>query len=99
MVPKIGLTGATPLGVRRRLAPPRPVPRNQASLTRRRSPDTIHGSFAAPLAVLGAATMYAVIATGGKQYRVQKGVVVRMEKLARDHGARVRFNQSRRGGD
>ncbi|MFI4889198.1 MAG: bL21 family ribosomal protein, partial [Steroidobacterales bacterium] len=31
--------------------------------------------------------MYAVIATGGKQYRVQEGAIVRIEKLAADQGA------------
>jgi large subunit ribosomal protein L21 len=38
-------------------------------------------------------TMYAVIATGGKQYRVQEGAVVRIEKLDADQGASVEFNQ------
>ena len=37
--------------------------------------------------------MYAVIATGGKQYRVQEGAVVRIEKLAAEQGASVEFNQ------
>ena len=37
--------------------------------------------------------MYAVIATGGKQYRVQEGAVVRVEKLDADQGASVEFNQ------
>jgi large subunit ribosomal protein L21 len=37
--------------------------------------------------------MYAVIATGGKQYRVQEGAVVRIEKLDADQGASVEFNQ------
>jgi large subunit ribosomal protein L21 len=37
--------------------------------------------------------MYAVIATGGKQYRVQEGAVVRIEKLEADQGASVEFNQ------
>jgi len=37
--------------------------------------------------------MYAVIATGGKQYRVEKGAVVRVEKLAAEPGATVEFNQ------
>ena len=31
--------------------------------------------------------MYAVIATGGKQYRVSEGTVVRVEKLDADAGA------------
>ncbi len=35
--------------------------------------------------------MYAVIATGGKQYRVEKGQVLRIEKLAADAGAEVTF--------
>ena len=37
--------------------------------------------------------MYAVIATGGKQYRVQEGAVVRVEKLDAEQGANVEFNQ------
>jgi large subunit ribosomal protein L21 len=37
--------------------------------------------------------MYAVIATGGKQYRVSEGTVVRVEKLDADQGAIVEFNQ------
>jgi large subunit ribosomal protein L21 len=37
--------------------------------------------------------MYAVIATGGKQYRVSEGTVVRVEKLDADAGAVVEFNQ------
>src|ERR1700732_2747076 len=37
--------------------------------------------------------MYAVIATGGKQCRVQEGAVVRIEKLDADQGASVEFNQ------
>ena len=31
--------------------------------------------------------MYAVIATGGKQYRVSEGTIVRVEKLDADAGA------------
>ena len=37
--------------------------------------------------------MYAVIATGGKQYRVQEGSIVRIEKLDALQGASVEFNQ------
>ncbi len=37
--------------------------------------------------------MYAVIATGGKQYRVEKGGVVRIEKLAAEAGSTVEFNE------
>lgn len=37
--------------------------------------------------------MYAVIATGGKQYRVQEGSVVRIEKLDAAQGAQVEFDQ------
>ena len=33
--------------------------------------------------------MYAVIATGGKQYRVKAGQTIRLEKLAGEAGARV----------
>ena len=37
--------------------------------------------------------MYAVIATGGKQYRVEKGGVLRIEKLSAELGATVEFNE------
>lgn len=36
--------------------------------------------------------MYAVIATGGKQYRVAQGDVLRIEKLDADAGATVEFD-------
>ena len=37
--------------------------------------------------------MYAVIATGGKQYRVEQGGTLRVEKLAREPGATVEFTE------
>jgi large subunit ribosomal protein L21 len=37
--------------------------------------------------------MYAVIATGGKQYRVEKGGTLRIEKLLGEVGATVDFDQ------
>jgi large subunit ribosomal protein L21 len=37
--------------------------------------------------------MYAVIATGGKQYRVQEGAILRIEKLTAEKGASVEFGQ------
>jgi large subunit ribosomal protein L21 len=37
--------------------------------------------------------MYAVIATGGKQYRVEKGGLLRVEKLAAEAGSTVEFDQ------
>ena len=37
--------------------------------------------------------MFAVIATGGKQYRVQEGSVLRIQKLVADKGAEVEFDQ------
>jgi large subunit ribosomal protein L21 len=36
--------------------------------------------------------MYAVIATGGKQYRVAKGDVIQIEKLDAEEGASVDFD-------
>jgi len=36
--------------------------------------------------------MYAVIATGGKQYRVTKGETLRVEKLAGDEGSKVELD-------
>src|SRR5258706_15435270 len=37
--------------------------------------------------------MEAVIATGGKQYRVAPGQVIRVERLGRDKGAAVEFTK------
>lgn len=37
--------------------------------------------------------MYAVIKTGGKQYKVAEGQTVRVEKLEADAGAAVEFDQ------
>ena len=37
--------------------------------------------------------MYAVIRTGGKQYRVAQGDVLRIEKIAGDVGTDVTFNE------
>lgn len=36
--------------------------------------------------------MYAIIQTGGKQYRVQKGDVIFTEKLELENGAKVSFD-------
>ncbi|WP_300666999.1 50S ribosomal protein L21 [Desulfoluna sp.] len=37
--------------------------------------------------------MYAVVATGGKQYKVQEGEILRVEKLAGEVGSAVTFDQ------
>jgi large subunit ribosomal protein L21 len=37
--------------------------------------------------------MYAVIATGGKQYRVSEGETIQVEKLGADPGATVTFDE------
>jgi large subunit ribosomal protein L21 len=37
--------------------------------------------------------MYAVIKTGGKQYRVEQGSTIRVEKLAGDKGATLELNE------
>lgn len=37
--------------------------------------------------------MYAVIATGGKQYRVEQGAVLRIEKLDAQEGDTVEFDR------
>ncbi len=37
--------------------------------------------------------MYAIIATGGKQYKVEEGDVIRVEKLDVAEGAEVTFDQ------
>jgi large subunit ribosomal protein L21 len=37
--------------------------------------------------------MYAVIKTGGKQYKVSKGATLRVESIAADEGAKVELDQ------
>ncbi len=37
--------------------------------------------------------MYAVIATGGKQYRVTEGETLKVEKIAADEGAEIEIDQ------
>jgi large subunit ribosomal protein L21 len=49
-----------------------------------------HPTYFVPRAFL---FMYAVIATGGKQYRVTKDGVLRVEKLAGEAGATVEFGE------
>ena len=36
--------------------------------------------------------MYAIIATGGKQYKVSEGDIIRVEKLGAEDGAEVTFD-------
>ena len=43
--------------------------------------------------------MYAVIATGGKQYRVQEGDLLKVEKLDATDGAEVSFDALMVGGE
>jgi len=43
--------------------------------------------------------MFAVLKTGGKQYRVRTGDVLRVERLAADAGERVQFNDILMVGD
>ena len=37
--------------------------------------------------------MYAVVSSGGKQYKVQKGEILRVEKISGDIGASVSFDK------
>lgn len=37
--------------------------------------------------------MFAIIKTGGKQYKVKKGDILTLEKLPQDEGAEVSFDQ------
>jgi large subunit ribosomal protein L21 len=55
----------------------------------------MHGFLPAGLARMSSlgASMYAVIATGGKQYRVSQGAVLRVEKLDAEEGASIEFDQ------
>ena len=42
--------------------------------------------------IIGSAVMYAIIATGGKQYKVSEGDVIKVEKLDAEVGAKVTFD-------
>ena len=37
--------------------------------------------------------MYAIIATGGKQYKVEEGDVIRIEKIVADEGEELTFDE------
>mgnify|MGYP006426577191 FL=1 len=37
--------------------------------------------------------MYAIIKTGGKQYRVEEGLIIKIEKLSAEEGEDVEFDQ------
>jgi ribosomal protein L21 len=41
----------------------------------------------------GGTHMYAVVATGGKQYKVQEGEILRVEKLTGEVGSEIAFDQ------
>ena len=43
--------------------------------------------------------MYAVVKSGGKQYKVEEGQVLRLEKISGDVGSAVRFDQVLMVGD
>ncbi len=43
--------------------------------------------------IRGGSTMYAIIATGGKQYKVSEGDIIKVEKLGVAEGETVRFDQ------
>jgi large subunit ribosomal protein L21 len=53
----------------------------------------IFGEQASPDRISKDRTMYAVIKTGGKQYRVQPGDLLVVEKLEGDAGAEISFDQ------
>ena len=55
--------------------------------------------FPASFVIGGAARMYAIIATGGKQYRVSQGDVIYVEKLNNQVGDEVTFPVLMLGGD
>jgi large subunit ribosomal protein L21 len=43
--------------------------------------------------IIGGANMYAIIATGGKQYKVAEGDIIKVEKLGAEAGATITFDQ------
>ena len=43
--------------------------------------------------IIGGANMYAIIATGGKQYKVAEGDIIKVEKLGVEAGETVTFDQ------
>jgi large subunit ribosomal protein L21 len=55
-----------------------------------KKPDIISSLFSQKF---GAKSMYAVIVTGGKQYKVAEGDTLRIEKLPAEVGAKVNFDK------
>jgi large subunit ribosomal protein L21 len=43
--------------------------------------------------IKGGTSMYAIIATGGKQYKVAEGDIIKVEKLGAEAGETVTFDQ------
>src|SRR5262245_33681832 len=46
-----------------------------------------------PLSIRGRIRMYAVVRSGGKQYKVSPGDIVRIEKLDKEDGSTVEFGE------
>ena len=55
--------------------------------------DYVYTSFRSARLLVGGVSMYAIIMTGGKQYKVQEGDVVFLEKLAAEEGSAVTFDK------
>lgn len=67
-------------------------------LTPNLKPNIILGSFAS-LVFLSLSMSYAIIRTGGKQYRVEPGKSLRIPSLPGDVGTHVEFNEVLLGSD
>ncbi|BFU93125.1 MAG: 50S ribosomal protein L21 [Nitrospira sp.] len=48
-----------------------------------------------PFFKLGEGTMYAIVETGGKQYRVEPGTTIQVERLPGDVGAQIELSKIR----
>lgn len=57
------------------------------------APNPVRGVKGYLTVYYGETSMYAVIKTGGKQYKVSKGETLKIEKIAADEGAKVELDQ------
>jgi len=66
---------------------------SRVGLTRKRQPDILARPFLGLRITTEGIHMYAVVVTGGKQYRVMQGETLRVELLDAEPGAAVVFDQ------
>ncbi len=66
---------------------------DRLTTARRRSKVLLLLGYQLRRVLIGGIFMYAIIETGGKQYRAEQGQVIRVEKLPAEKGEAVKFEQ------